>query len=229
MSNESAQIDVGQALAVAERMLGRRPDRVEPFQPAVGGDDSYSFRLWVGSDAMLLKIKKRPGSPIGVYFHRRLKDAGVPVPELIAFDAGAGPNEQASAIWEWIDGKAAQWQPDGPCPYDEGEMGEILRRIHELKFDGDFGFLGDDISNRTFTCTPDCRRPAGPGQACSCAIEPPDATLRRATSTSARPTFWQHCRSDWRISFRSARGACCTWATSCATATRSSSSPAVAS
>ena len=54
-----------QALRIAEQLLGRTPDHMEPFFPAVGGDDSHSFRVWHGDDAMLLKVKKHPGSPVG--------------------------------------------------------------------------------------------------------------------------------------------------------------------
>ena len=121
------------------------------FCPAVGGDDSHSFRLWTGGNGALLKIKKRPGSPIGVYFHSRIKDAGIPVPELIAFGPHAGPGGEACAIWEWVDGEPAEWASDAPCPYDEAAFGEVLRRIHDLRFDGPFGFLGDDPPARSFT------------------------------------------------------------------------------
>jgi len=150
-----AGLDPGYARQIAEGMLGRCSDRVESFWPAVGGDDSYSFRLRLGRDQMLLKIKKQPGSPVGVYFHRRLKEAGIPVPELIAFDPKGGPNGEACAIWEWVEGEPAEWGPGEPCPYDEAELGELLRRIHELRFDGPFGFLGDDLSARAFTPLPD--------------------------------------------------------------------------
>lgn len=144
-----------QSLSVAEELLGRRPDHMEPFHPTVGGDDSHSFRLWTSGDKMLLKIKKRPGSPIGVYFHGRLKEAGLPVPELIAFSPNACPGGEACAIWEWIEGEPAEWGPCEPCPYDEAEFGELLRRIHDLRFDGPFGFLGDDPPARWFTPLPD--------------------------------------------------------------------------
>jgi len=144
-----------EARTVATQMLGRAPDRVEVFEPAVGGDDSRGFRVWLGRRALLLKVKKRPGSPVGVYFHQRVKAAGVPVPELVAFDASAGPDGQACAIWEWIDGRPVHWGPSEPCPYDEAEFGELLRRIHDLRCDGPFGCLGDDPSNRTFSYTPD--------------------------------------------------------------------------
>ena len=144
-----------QALAIAEHVLGRAPERLESFRPPAGGEDSYSFRLWESGQALLLKIKKRPGTPMGVYFHGRVRAAGIPVPELIAFDAGAGPHGEACAIWEWMEGAPASWAKGQPCPYDEAELGELLRRIHDLTFDGDFGFLGDDLAQRAFTYTPD--------------------------------------------------------------------------
>ena len=144
-----------QASLVAERLLGRFPEQIEAFRPTVGGDDSYSFRLWMGGEAMLLKIKKQPGSPVGIYFHSRLKEAGLPVPELIAFDPKGGPGGEACAIWEWIEGEPAEWGPSESCPYDEAELGELLRRIHDLDFHGPFGFLGDDLSVRSFTPLPD--------------------------------------------------------------------------
>jgi len=144
-----------QASLVAELLLGRAPNRIEAFQPAVGGDDSYSFRLRLGKDEMLLKIKKHPGSPVGAYFHSRLRETGLPVPQMIAFSPDAGPDREACAIWEWIEGEPAKWGPSDPCPYDEGELGELLRRIHDLAFDGPLGFLGDDLSARAFTPLPD--------------------------------------------------------------------------
>ena len=152
MSRQSSRD--AEALKVAESLLGRRPDRLEAFWPSVGGDDSYSFRLWLGADQMLLKVKRRPSSPVGIYFHRRLKEAGLPVPELVAFDPRGGPKGEACAIWEWVDGTPAEWGPDEPCPYDEAELGELLRRIHDLRFDGAVGLLGDDPSARSFSSHP---------------------------------------------------------------------------
>ena len=124
---------------------------MEPYLPPVGGNDSHSFLLWKEGTKRLLKVKKHPGSPIGIYFHERLKNAGVPVPELIAFGADAGPGGEACAIWEWVDGESAEWEPGEPCPYDEAQFGELLRRIHDLEFDGPFGLLGDDPPERFFT------------------------------------------------------------------------------
>ena len=153
MSRQSGH-DAG-TMKTAESLLGRRPDRLEAFRPAVGGDDSHSFRLWSGTDQMLLKIKRGPGSPVGVYFHGRLQEAGLPVPELIAFDSAGGPAGEACAVWEWVDGTPAEWGPGELCPYDEAELGELLRRVHDLRFDGAFGSLGDDLTSRSFPPLPD--------------------------------------------------------------------------
>lgn len=144
-----------QAIGIAIHLLKRRPDHLEFFRPAVGGDDSHSFRLRLGGEQMLLKIKRRPGSPVGVYCHSRLKEAGLPVPELVAFDPRSGPKGEACTIWEWVDGTPAEWGPDEPCPYAEAELGELLRRIHDLRFDGPFGSLGDDLASRSFAPLPD--------------------------------------------------------------------------
>jgi len=144
-----------EALSVAERLLGRRPDRMVSFHPAAGGDNSHGFRLWTGRDEMLLKINKRAGSPIGVYFHHRLKEAGLPVPELVSFGPDAGPQGEACAIWEWVEGNPAEWGPCDKCPYDEAQFGELLRRIHNLRFDGPFGLLGDDPPASSFKPYPD--------------------------------------------------------------------------
>ena len=146
-----------EALSTAEKLLSRCPDRIERFYPSRGGSDSYTFRLWLASDPMLLKIMKRPGDPVGVYFHSRLRNAGLPVPELIAFSGTGGPFGQACAVWEWVEGQPVNWRKREPCPFDEAEFGELLRRIHELTFDGPFGFLGDDLSHRSFSWSPDIR------------------------------------------------------------------------
>lgn len=144
-----------QAQSLIRELLGRWPDRIEPFVPSVGGDDSHSFRLWADAKPLLLKVKKQPESPIGVYFHARIQEVGIPVPELVAFSPHAGPNGEACAVWEWIEGNPAEWAPGEPCPYDEAEFGELLRRIHELGFDGPWGLLGDNPAERSFTSHPD--------------------------------------------------------------------------
>jgi hypothetical protein len=73
---------------------------------------------------MLLKIKKQSNSPIGVYLHRRLKEAGLLAPELIAFNPNAGLGGEAYAIWEWRKGEPVEWGPCEPCPYDEADFGD---------------------------------------------------------------------------------------------------------
>lgn len=135
---------LAQAQSICEQLLGRAPERLEPYHPGIGGYDSYGFRLWRGGEAMVLKVKREPGKPMGVYFHRRLEEAGLPVPELVAFNPDAGPGGEACAVFEWVEGRAAEWAEGERCPYDEAEMGELLRRIHDLRFEGEFGFLGDD-------------------------------------------------------------------------------------
>ncbi len=121
----------------------------------MGGDGSYSFRFSVSGEKLLLKVQKRPKTPIGICFYGRVREAGVPVPELVSYSPDAGPQGQACAIWSWVEGKPADWETGEACPYDEAEFGELLRQIHELRFDGAFGLLGDDIGQRTFASHPD--------------------------------------------------------------------------
>jgi len=148
-------LDPKQAWEIAESLLGRAPSRLDPYRPAAGGDDSFSFRMYTAGQELLLKVKKKPGTPIGVYFHGCLEEAGVPVPKLVAFSPDRGPEGQACAVWSWVDGQAAEWDVGEPCPYDEGAFGALLRRIHELRFDGAFGLLGDNLASRTFASHPD--------------------------------------------------------------------------
>ena len=56
-----------QSQLISEKLLGRRPDCMEPFHPAAGGHNSHSFRFRAGSDELLLSIKKGPDSPVGIY------------------------------------------------------------------------------------------------------------------------------------------------------------------
>lgn len=144
-------ITVPEARGIAGGLLGRLPSTCVPFQPRAGGADSTSFRLRVGNDRMLLVVKRRPGSPVGICFHALIRQAGLPVPTLIAFGPSAGPAGEACAIWEWVEGVPAEWSTGEPCPYDEADLGELLGRIHGLGFDGDYGFLGDDLDHRGFS------------------------------------------------------------------------------
>jgi aminoglycoside phosphotransferase (APT) family kinase protein len=144
-----------QAMATAERLLGRAPEHIEPFAPRIGGGDSHGFRVWCDRRPMLLKVKKSIGSPIGLRFHRIAREAGVPVPEMIAFSPRAGPLGEACAVWEWVDGVPAEWGPGEPCPYDEAEFGRILRCIHGTPCERPFGVLGDGPLASDWTFTPD--------------------------------------------------------------------------
>jgi hypothetical protein len=148
-------LHIERVYTIARALLRTAPDRVEAYEPDIGGDDSHSYQVCLDGRPMMLKIKKRPGTPVGVYFHSRLRQAGIPVPELIAFDPQAGPNGEACAIWSWVEGKPAHWQAGQSCPYDEAEFGQWLRQIHDLRFDGPFGLLGDDLEARTFSSHPD--------------------------------------------------------------------------
>jgi len=132
-----------QAAALAEELLGRRPERVEPFDPPTGGDDSHSFRLWDRGRPLLLKVMVRPGIPIGAYFHGRLREAGLPVPDLVAFSPDGGPDGAACGVFEWVAGTAAEFDSHERPPYDEAEFGRLLRTIHNLRHEGGFGRLDD--------------------------------------------------------------------------------------
>ena len=154
---DSVAPNVRDAERIASDLLGRTPKKCEPYTSEHGGSDSYVFRLRDGEDALLLKIPKRPGVPVGTYFHGRLREAGIPVPEMVAFSDDGGPAGQACVIWEWIEGTTVNWHKRQPCPFDEAEFGELLRRIHDLEFDGPYGILGDDLSARTFSWSPDIR------------------------------------------------------------------------
>jgi aminoglycoside phosphotransferase (APT) family kinase protein len=148
-------MDEDQAIEVIRGLLSVSPQNVSRYIPEVGGNDSYSFRFRAEGEALLLKVKRSVSSPIGVYFYRRLKAAGVPVPGLVAFSPTAGPQGEACVIWSWVDGRPAHWNPGEICPYDEAVFGELLRQIHDLSYEGDYGLLGDDPNRRTFSPLPD--------------------------------------------------------------------------
>jgi hypothetical protein len=150
VSSGSSPLPESDAVAIVRAMLDTTPRDLVWFRPTVGGDDSYSYRFSVDGVPLLLKVKRKPGSPIGRIFYQRIRDAGVPVPDLVAYAPNAGPAGVACAIWSWVDGLPAEWGAGEPCPYDEAELGEILRRIHDLRYDGAYGLLGDDPENRHF-------------------------------------------------------------------------------
>jgi aminoglycoside phosphotransferase (APT) family kinase protein len=97
-----------------------------------------------------MKIARRQGAePLGLYFHGRLRKAGLPVPALIAYGESTLKGRQ-STIWEHVEGEQARWPGTGPCPYDEAECAELLLQIHALDFDGPFCLLGDEPPDREF-------------------------------------------------------------------------------
>jgi aminoglycoside phosphotransferase (APT) family kinase protein len=153
---------VHDAKALARKLPGRAPTRVEPLWPRVRSNDCYAFRIEIGGQPMLLKVAKRPRVPMGLYFHHRLREAGIPVPELIAAGPGEGPGGANCALWEWIEGRSsADWPRGSPCPFDEAEFGELMRSIHSLRFEGPPGLLGDDLASRTYTWGPGIRPVGG--------------------------------------------------------------------
>ena len=129
---------------IVEELLGHPADHIEAFKPPSGGLGSWSFRLRHGDDDLYMKLNHRPDTPLGIHFHTGLRQAGLPVPELVAWYRGAGPEELPCAIWEFIDGDQANWLKTRSCPYDESQCGELLRQIHDLAFDGPYCFLGDE-------------------------------------------------------------------------------------
>ena len=135
---------VAAALEIARNLLGRPADSVRRYIPPHGGGASFSYRLRSAGQEMLLKISKWPDQPIGVYYHRRLREAGVPVPELLAFGPGAGPAGQACALFEWVEGIPAEFDCADRPPYDEAQLGEILRTVHDIPHHTGFGSLDDE-------------------------------------------------------------------------------------
>jgi aminoglycoside phosphotransferase (APT) family kinase protein len=136
-------LSADQALRIAYQLLGRPPETVEPFVPPTGGDDSHSFRVWDRGRPLLLKVMVRPGMPIGAYFHGRLREAGLPVPELVAVSPDGVSGERACGLFEWVEGTAAEFDSHERPPYDEAEFGILLRTIHDLRHEGGFGRLDD--------------------------------------------------------------------------------------
>ena len=138
-----AMMQLDEAVSLATRLLGRSPDRATVFQPRAGGNDSQQFRLWIGGRGLLLKVMLRSETPLGAYFHARLRRASVPVPELVSFSADGGPLGAACGIFEWVEGRPAEFDSHERPPYDEAEFGRMLRAIHSLRHDRGFGRLDD--------------------------------------------------------------------------------------
>lgn len=98
----------------------------------------------MGEREMFLKINKRADQPIGVYYYRRLREAGVPVPELIEFSPDAGPEGQRCALFEWVAGMPAEFDCVDTPPYDEAQLGDIMWTIHDIAHEDGFRHLDDE-------------------------------------------------------------------------------------
>ena len=79
-----------------------------------------------------------------MYYHRRLRKAGVAVPELIAVGSDAGPQGQGCALFEWVEGMPAEFDSVDRPPYDEAQLGEIMRTIHDIAHEDGFGHLDNE-------------------------------------------------------------------------------------
>ena len=142
MRRQSHEPTARDAESVASELLGQRVECREPHRSRFG-DASWRFRISAGSADLLFKVNRRPGSPIGAYYHDRLTEAGVPVPAMLAWRPDAWADEHAAAVYEWVEGTPAEFTLDQPPPYDELQMGEILRSIHDIAHDDGFGHLDD--------------------------------------------------------------------------------------
>lgn len=145
---------IAEASRITEKLVGHAAEPVTAYLPPYGGDASFCFRCHVSGRQAFLKINKAQTQPIGVYYHRRLREAGIPVPELIAFSADAGPDGQACALFEWVEGTPAEVDDSGKPPYDEAELGTVMRAIHGIAHDRGFGPL-DDNGQGSFASWPD--------------------------------------------------------------------------
>jgi len=129
---------------MVRELLGRPADSVTRYVPPHGGGASFSFRVRAAGRELLLKINRRPGEPVGAYYHRRLREAGVPVPALVAYGSGKLPAGQGYALFEWVEGVPAEFGSADKPPYDEAQLGEVLRAIHDLRHPDGFGRLDDE-------------------------------------------------------------------------------------
>ena len=135
---------VADASEITRKLLGRPADSVSRHIPPHGGGASFSYRVSSAGREMLLKVNKGPREPVGAYYYGRLREAGVPVPALVAFSSGAPPAGQACALFEWVEGVPAEFGCADRPPYDEAQLGEILRTIHDLRYQDGFGRLDDE-------------------------------------------------------------------------------------
>jgi len=142
MSDETRTPSTQDAGRLATALLGGSVQQVVPHTSRFG-DASWRFRIQAGREEMLLKINRRPGAPIGAYYHGKLEHAGVPVPRMVGWTPDGWSGGHACALYEWVDGTPVEFHLNERPSYDEAEMGEILRAIHDITHEDGFGRLDD--------------------------------------------------------------------------------------
>ena len=143
MSHESFSPTLDDAREIATQLLGEPVDSVAHAEETRFGDRSHRFRVRAGGDDLLLKINKQPGQPIGAWYHGRLLEAGVPVPEMPAWSPDAAPGGRACALYQWVEGTPVDFNPEDAPPYDVAQMGAIVRTIHDIRHQDGYGHLDD--------------------------------------------------------------------------------------
>jgi kanamycin kinase/aminoglycoside 3'-phosphotransferase-2 len=124
---EHRRVSLSAPDVVARSLLGRVPDHIEPI---IVWDHRATFRCEIGAEVFLCKIDDDLVEHAReVEGHTRAAAAGIPVPELVAVEAGA-------LAMRWVSGVALSGQSS-----DEAwrETGRMLRRVHEIGRPGHFG------------------------------------------------------------------------------------------
>jgi len=142
MSDQTHMPSIDDAARLAADLLDGDVRQVEPHQSRFG-DASWRYRVEARAGQMLLKINRRSGVPVGAYYHGRLSEAGVPVPRMIDWRSDGWAEDHACALYEWVDGVPVDFALEQEPPYDEAQMGEILRAIHGITHEDGFGRLND--------------------------------------------------------------------------------------
>ncbi|HIG18455.1 MAG TPA: hypothetical protein EYQ31_14885 [Candidatus Handelsmanbacteria bacterium] len=77
--------------SLIEELTGSAPEIVEGVKPPSGGLESWSYRLRSQGQHLYLKVNYAPNTTLGVQFNRRLRQAGIPTPEIVAWSPSALP------------------------------------------------------------------------------------------------------------------------------------------
>ena len=143
VSHEPFNPTLDDAREIATGLLGEPVDSVSHPEETRFGDASHRFRVRAGGEDLLLKINKRPGQPVGAWYHGKLVEAGIPVPGMPAWSPDAAPGGRACALYEWVEGMPVDFRPEDPPPYDVAQMGAIVRAIHDITHRDGYGHLDD--------------------------------------------------------------------------------------